>query len=194
MQQNFYRIFYLQNASIYAIIEKSEVTMLYITIGILAIFLIILLIKIFAPILQKRALKTDLINYLNKSKMTYHVNSNKSIYDLEVTTNSKTFLVKFVIIPQYSEIQINNKTTWEVKYGAGHTVGKVQPHQKYLSEIIAFMNEKVEKNYQKVVIFSPKPKKIVKYLNENEIDFVTNHTDVYGAYLISIGQYDVFKK
>ena len=55
------------------------------------------------------------------------------------------------------------------------------------------MRNDFEENCQKIVIFSPTPKKIVKYLNENEIDFVTSNTDVYGARITSIGKYDVFK-
>jgi hypothetical protein len=167
--------------------------MLYATIGILIIFFIILVIKIYTPIVQKKKLKTNLIEYLKKSNMTYVESSSKELYDLKIITNDKTFYVKFVIIPSYSEIQINNQSTWEVKYGAGDKVGKVQPHKRYLSEIISFMRNDFEENCQKIVIFSPTPKKIVKYLNENEIDFVTSNTDVYGARITSIGKYDVFK-
>ena len=42
-----------------------------------------------------------------------------------------TFLVKIIKIPEYAEIQINNKVTWEIKYGAGNTPGKAQPYKKW---------------------------------------------------------------
>lgn len=168
--------------------------MIYITIVIITIICVIIAIKIITPIVQKRKLGENFTAYLKKENLKYIESSNKELYDIKVITNSTIFYVKFVIVPSHSEIQINNQSTWEVKYGAGNQIGKVQPHKRYLSEIVAFMKTVYEeKNSQKVVIFSPTPKKIVKYINENEIDFVNSTTDVYGARITSIGKYSIFK-
>lgn len=164
---------------------------------IIIFFLIILftIIKIIHPIVKKKQLKDDLINFIKRSNLTYIENKKSNLpYDLRIVNDEKIFYIKLVIVPEHSEIQINNKSTWEVKYGAGDKIGKVQPHKRYLTEIIDFMRYDFDSECQKIVIFSPTPKKIVKYINENEIDFVTHKTDVYGAKITSIGKYDLLKK
>lgn len=104
-----------------------------------------------------------------------------------------TFLVKIIKVPEYAEIQINNKVTWEIKYGAGNTPGKAQPYKKMVKEISEFMNLETKTNEIKLVIATPCPKKIVKYINECEIVFVTPYTDVYGTRLIGLGNTKIFE-
>ena len=112
----------------------------------------------------------------------------------QIIKNEKvTFLVKIIKIPEYAEIQINNKVTWEIKYGAGNTPGKAQPYKKMVKDISEFMNLKVQENEIKLVIATPHPKKIVKYINECEIVFVTPYTDVYGTRLIGLGNTKIFE-
>ena len=96
--------------------------------------------------------------------------------------------------PDYSEIQINSRATWEVKYGAGNTPGKAQPHRRFLTEVSAFQNKDFEEGIVKLVLISPKPKKIVKYINECEIVFVKPTTDIYGSNIITKDSLDIFKK
>ena len=57
-----------------------------------------------------------------------------------------------------------------------------------LKDISDFMNLETKENEIKVVIATPSPKKIVKYINECEIVFVKNDTDVYGSKVIN--EYD----
>lgn len=139
---------------------------------------------------------TEIENYLNKIKeLGFNISKEENkVYDYIIKNESTTFIAKLIKIPEYSEIQINNKTTWEIKYGAGNTVGKAQPYKKYLKEIEPFMNLDVENSITKVVIATPKPKKMVKYINECEIVFVNPHTDVYGVKLISLNDLTLFKE
>ena len=62
-----------------------------------------------------------------------------------------------------------------------------------LKDISEFMNLKVQENEIKLVIATPHPKKIVKYINECEIVFVTPYTDVYGTRLIGLGNTQIFE-
>lgn len=143
---------------------------------------------------RKKAISTFL-EYLNKSNLTYSLKEgNQLFYDFRLEMFDSIYYIKFLILPSFSEVQVNNKTTWEVKYGAGNTPGKAQPKKRYLVEIVDFMKMDIESNAQKFVILSPKPKKIVKYINESEIVFVKPTTDVYGAHLIDEGQFRLFKK
>lgn len=138
----------------------------------------------------------EIQNYLNKiQELGYNIsNEENKPYDYLISNENTTFIVKLIKIPEYSEIQINNKVTWEVKYGAGNTVGKAQPYKKYLKEIEPFMNLDVDNSFTKVVIATPKPKKMVKYINECEIVFVTPKTDVYGVKLISLNDLTLFNE
>lgn len=148
----------------------------------------------YLPKMKRKKAIAAFIEYLNKSKLTYSLKEgNCQFYDLRLEISNTIYYIKFLILPSFSEVQINNKTTWEVKYGAGNTPGKAQPKKRYLTEIIDFMKETLESDSQKVVILVPKPKKIVKYINESEIIFVKPTTDVYGAHLIDEGQFRLFQ-
>lgn len=167
---------------------------MYIILPIAGILLLaFIFIKIFLPVIQKKKIIKDLESFSKNNQLNVQPSINRSAYDLAITNQQITFLVKIVIIPSFSEIQINNVSTWEVKYGAGEKAGKVQPHKRYLTEIIPLMKYEAKTTEQKVFIFSPSPKKIVKYVNENEIDFVTSTSNVYGARIIGEGKYQIFK-
>ncbi len=164
---------------------------------IVIIIIIVLLIVIFIiNTLKKEKNKiSELNHFCNQLKeLNYEIiNRTETCYDLEVKNNNMTFLIKLITIPEFAEIQINNKTTWEIKYGAGNTIGKPQPYSKYLKNIASFMNLETTSNQIKVVVASPTPKKMVKYVNECEIEFVTHNTDVYGVKLISYKNLELFK-
>lgn len=169
-------------------------SMPFILITIIILIIAILIYNFFTPKIKKQKVIKRLENYLKDSQNNYELSySENDIFDINLKINNFNFVIKIVTIPSFSEIQINNKATWEVKYGAGNTPGKVQPHKRYLTEIINFQNIELADSI-KVVIFSPKPKKIVKYINECEIIFVNSKTDVYGTRIISDNQLAFFLK
>ena len=69
------------------------------------------------------------------------------------------YFVKVIVIPKYAEIIINSKTTWELRYGAGNTPGKIQPIKKYLPGIAPFMNYPVDEQTKKIAVLTPDAKK-----------------------------------
>lgn len=163
---------------------------------ILAVMLIGLFIgNLMAPKIQFKKSFQELKNYFesNNNFKILSIQSNNSDFIVERNDNKK-FYIKLIVMPNYSEIQINSKATWEVKYGAGNTVGKAQPKKRYLNEVRDFMNTTINDSDQKIVIFTPDPKKIVKYINECEIVFVKSSTDVYGAKIYSLNKKDLFNK
>lgn len=168
-----------------------------IAIIIIVIILIILIILFTINIVKKEKTKVSELNdFFNQlHKLNYEIiECQKECYYLEVKNKNITFIIKLITIPEFAEIQINNQTTWEIKYGAGSKIGKSQPYSKYLKNINDFMNFPVNNQQIKVVIVSPAPKKIVKYINECEIEFVTPYTNVYGTRLISYKNLDLFKE
>ncbi len=163
---------------------------------ILIIITLVIAIITITNIKKEKNKLSELNNFYNKLReLNYEItNKNETCYDLEAKNKNITFLIKLITIPEYAEIQINNKTTWEIKYGAGNTHGKTQPYSKYLKNISSFMNLEPAENQIKVVVVSPTPKKMVKYVNECEIEFVTYTTDVYGVRLISYKNIELFKQ
>ena len=163
------------------------------------IFVVIIAITVF--IYNVRLPKSEVnkkIKYYEAHLKTKYTNVQISRLDTDksvikvVFSNNNSYFIKFVYIPNYSQIQINNKSTWELKYGAGNTPGKHQPHKRYQNEIATFMNE----DYvgKKILAFTNNPKEIVKYINESEIIIVNPFTDVYGANLISVHKLDKIVK
>lgn len=169
----------------------------YIGIG-LGMVLIIGLIIFFifsAPVANKGGWASEICKKLTEQNIDFTIdNSNNQIYDYKLLVNDKTFLVKLLGIPSYAEIQINNVTTWEVKYGAGKNPGKAQPFRKYVHGIESFMNLKTQENEIRVVVLTPNAKKITKYINECEIVFVTSKTNVYGIRVVNEDDYSLFIK
>ena len=169
----------------------------YIGIGIGIIVIIILLLFFFltTPVANKGGWTSELSKKLCSENIEHKIeNSNNSIYDYKLTISDKVYLVKLLGIPSYAEVQINNVTTWEVKYGAGKNPGKTQPFRKYVHGIESFMNFKPEENEIRVVVLTPTAKKITKYINECEIVFVSSKTNVYGVRVINEDDYSLFIK
>ncbi len=167
----------------------------YLIIAVVLVIIFIAIIKSILPIIRRKKLIEKLENYLKRIKKDYEFKVlDKDIYDIDLKINDKHYVIKIVIVPDYSEIQINSKETWEVKYGAGNTPGKVQPNKRYLNEISTFQKTNFPNDEIKLVLFSPKPKKIVKYINECEIVFVNPSTDVYGSRIITEDNFGIFLK
>ncbi len=168
---------------------------LYIGIGIALVIIIgiIIFFVISAPVANKGGWANELMKKLIENNIEYKLdNSNNNIYDYKLTIEDKVYLVKLLGIPTYAEVQINNVTTWEVKYGAGKNPSKVQPFKKYVHGIESFMNYKPEDDSIRVVVLSPNAKKITKYINECEIVFVTPKTNVYGIRVINEDDHSLF--
>lgn len=158
------------------------------------IFIIIIIVSIIAPIKQKNDFEKELKEFLIKERTHTLIKEKNKPYDYTLILDDTKYLLKTVSIPSFALVQINNKNTWEVKYGAGEAIGKAQPYSKYLSTIQDFMKYKTKDDEIKVAILIPKAKEIVMYINECEIEFVTPNTNVYGTRIINTGDYSLFKK
>lgn len=175
--------------------RKGEKIMLYFLIVIGVFFLFIIAYTIIQPAKQKNDYFTNLKTHLEKNNICYTLEKTPhSFCDYKLICNGNVYLIKVVSIPNFSEIQINNITTWEIKYGAGNAIGKAQPYKKYATNIGNFMKYLPKEKEIKIVLFMPKPKKIVMYINESEIIFVTPQTNVYGTYMIDSSQLDFYIK
>lgn len=159
------------------------------------IFIISLILIIKKPTIKQTNWFNNINQELTSNNIKYTIlKEENNIYDYKLTIDEKIFLIKILYVPSYSEVQINNINTWEIKYGAGKALGKVQPFKKLATNITKFMNYKPNNNEQKIVIICPNAKKITKYINECEIVFVDSKTNVYGAKVINEDDYSLFVK
>lgn len=155
---------------------------------------VIIIYTLVIPKVLSNSFENNLKQYLDKNQIPYQLESSKNrLFNLELSINDTNYLIKIINIPNNAEVQINNVTTWEVKYGAGNHPGKAQPNRKYLSGISGFMNYKPAPHEKRIVVLTPVSKKIVMYINESEIVFVTPTTNVYGVNIINMDDFQIFK-
>lgn len=121
---------------------------------------------------------------LTKCKAEYH--------NYILKTKSNTYFIALLNVPDYSEVIINNKNTWELRYGAGNTPGKAQPNRRYLKEIKNFLSK--DYNGIKIVLINPTPKKVARWLNESEMKIITKDEIAYDTYAISTSDLESFIK
>lgn len=162
---------------------------------VVVIFIVALILITKRPVPKTSNWVNNIQYEFKKNNLDYKLSkSDKSFYDYTLILNDKTYLIKLLFVPNYSEVQINNVVTWEIKFGAGKNPGKVQPFKKLATGIENFMNHKPDNKEIKVVIISPNAKKITKYINECEIVFVDSKTNVYGTRVINEDDYSLFIK
>lgn len=166
---------------------------------ILAFIVLIVIIAIVANIItsvnNQSTYEDELKKYLNSHNISFTMEKAKhSAYSFVLSIEDTKYLIKMIHLPTDADLQINSKTTWEVKYGAGKNPGRAHPHSSYLgSNIDVFMNLHTNENEKKIVVVVPKPRKIVMYINESEIVFVTPSTNVHGTKIIASDDFSVFK-
>ncbi len=158
------------------------------------IFIIVLILLIGFHFFYKNFLIKKVLNRINnRLKTNYQTTEvtkmNKNIY--EIKTPKKNYLFFIENIPTNTTIQINNAVTWELKMSNSAHDGAMNNNSKYLSSVIKFMN--IETDSQKIIVFSPDPKKIVMYINECEIILVSSKTNVYGTNIIKQDEIDRLK-
>lgn len=158
------------------------------------VFIGLIIWSIVSPLKLKNEFETNLKDFLIKEGAHTLLKEKNKPYDYTLEIHNTKYLLKLVSIPEHALLQINNKNTWEVKYGAGEQIGKAQPYSKYLSTIQDFMKYKQNDGEVKVAIIIPKAKEIVMYINECEIEFVTYKTNVYGTRIINCNDFTIFKK
>lgn len=162
------------------------------------IIAIILVVIIFAfifitPAVAKVSTEKGIEKFLSENTENFTFTEAKGKpYHFDLMVNNHKYAIKIVHIPSFAEVQINDRLTWEVKYGAGDVPGRPQPNRKYLDELRPFLKCNLDLDIQKVIILTPKAKKIVKYINECEIIFVTSKTDVYNVKVINENDYSLF--
>lgn len=110
-------------------------------------------------------------------------------YDFEMlasnNTKYKKILIKVIEVPKVSSITINSKNTWNLQYGGSGEIGKGFLYQRYLDELIPFLNLEVEKDELKLIVVYKNTIKIQRYLNESEIEIIKYQDKIYDYKVIT---------
>jgi len=175
--------------------------MLYLDVSTQILFIIILLALIFvlfiksniiSPILRKKKV-IELINIVSE-KNNFHFNiSEKQKYDFLLENEKTILLIKTAYVPLNSVITINNKSTWSLTYGSSKSrPGRSYPNQRYMSELIPFLNFTMESDKKciKVVLIYPGTDKVQKYINESEITILRYKDTAYDYKIITYNDFE----
>lgn len=158
-------------------------------IGFLIILFLIVIQIIYKKLLKKNYL-TNLKSQLDMTGLFYSINRlDKNTYHLLL--DKMNYYLFIEILPNHSQLQINNKTTWELRTGGGQDYGKAPNKISLLTSIVPFMNKDFDG--KKVVVILPKTKKIVMYINECEMIVVNSKTNVHGCNIINGDDFSLFK-
>ncbi len=117
----------------------------------------------------------------------------KEIYDFVIKRKNMKLYIKLVDISSNSMITINSKDTWKLSYGGSKdNLGRAYPNEKYLDELKSFLKWNIddEQNYLKVILLNKETEKIVRYLNESELEVVTVNDTPYGYKIMSLSKFD----
>ena len=88
-------------------------------------------------------------------------------------------------------ITINSKTTWCLSYGgSSYDPGRAFPNKKYLDELKGFLKKEFvsDKITHKVILLNSSTEKVVRYLNESELEVVNYCEKVYDYKIITLEQ------
>ena len=84
----------------------------YLIIAIIFIIILSVIFSSFMPKIKTKKAYDELLSYLKQTDLNYSIEKIKNdIFDAKLNINSTHYYIKFLNIPAYSEIQINNKTT-----------------------------------------------------------------------------------
>ena len=113
----------------------------------------------------------------------------KELYDFTIENDEVKLFIKMIDIPKNSMITINSKTTWCLSYGGSSSdPGRAYPNKKYLDELKSFLKNEYtsEKTSHKIILLNSSTEKVVRYLNESELDVVNYCEKVYDYKIITL--------
>lgn len=135
--------------------------------------------------------KRDCFNLLNKICLSANLDNyvlesvHNNTYDYYLETDSKKFYIKLINNPANQEICVNNAIKWQLRRNA------FDKEVKFLDGVENLMRMDLkndEKTNHKIFIIFPNAGVLLKVINECEMVFITPHTDIYGARIITYKQ------
>lgn len=135
---------------------------------------------------QKEKITNYLINILTKKGYKVSVSKTKQ-HDYIIESEKKLYLVKLIMANNRNEIVMANAQRWYLNAMRDST--KASKNIRIASEIVPLVTYDVTSNKElvKVFLIYPGAGKIVKYVNESEIIFVTPKINCWNYKVINYG-------
>ncbi len=104
-------------------------------------------------------------------------------YDLEVSNKSKTYYIKVLNISSNHQITVNSKLIWNIKKG------KVDGIKFNTLDSVLLSLKEFNKLDNKIIIFTNKPYKLLKALNESDLIDISAESEINDIFIT----YDISK-
>lgn len=148
--------------------------MIFIIIAIIVIVLIAILTTVYKFIEKKKNFKKIIDKF---ASLGYIVTFNQNnVYDMTIEKDNQKTFVKVIFNPKRDEINVNSKEYFQLNHGV---VSSRKKGEK-IEGVYDLLRLKV-KDEKKLYLIYPSSKRLMKVLNECEMDFIDNNTDIYGA-------------
>ena len=147
--------------------------------------LLFIFVMVILPMIKYNNAKKQLENLPNFKQYK------KEEYDFTIENDEVKLFIKMIDIPKNSMITINSKTTWCLSYGGSSSdPGRAFPNKKYLDELKGFLKKEFvsDKITHKVILLNSSTEKVVRYLNESELEVVNYCEKVYDYKIITLEQ------
>ncbi|MDY0295288.1 MAG: hypothetical protein RBQ71_05710 [Acholeplasmataceae bacterium] len=138
---------------------------LYIGLPVLVVFLILYTVQ---TTLQKK--KSEQVKTETRHVLESYGKLQTEHHHLILEINDQKYQILYYVVPVNQELTINSKIIWEIR-GSGKSLLVNQKH--FLSS-----------PYPKIVIVYPTEMKMKRYINENEMEFITYKRMFYNMYVI----------
>ena len=153
------------------------------------IALIILAFIVLCFIIGNIITNKKIFKFLNSFNDRYQlIKAKRKSYDYVLRTEDLDIYLCVLKVPKHCEICINSKETWKLSYSfTKNDPGKAYSSFRYLNEIEYFLKNDIitKRPYLKVVFLYKRCDKIVRYLNETELDVIDITKSPYGYKITS---------
>ena len=162
---------------------------LYIIIVLIIIYIIVKAIVM--PRVKKKKAEELLSKYEEKGyKLSI---GNKHNYDYILENEEIALFIKLITVPTNSQITINNVSTWLLSWGGDpNKLGRSYPNERFMAEVIDFIKAdyREDKTIIKLILVYPHTEKILRYINESELEIITPDKTPYGYKVSNFNNFD----
>ena len=154
--------------------------LLYIALAIMVLGLIFQ--QLVVPFIEQKKMLT-LLTQLEASGYNITIEKNQG-YQYAIENKDYLYLLSVCSIPSNSTVTINSKDTWHLAWGGNpKDRGRSYRHDRYLTELTTFLKRDYhfDKPIIKIVLLYPSTEKVLRYLNESELDIITPDKTPYGV-------------
>lgn len=148
----------------------------YIIAGIVVVAIIVIAYIIIW--IEKTKLKTKIIKEISRHGKLEK--SNETSHDFIFKSTESEIALKMVYVGHAKELSINSKRHWQIHRGKGINFVSTRGFEKL--------------QRPKAIVVYPTPKRIVKYINENEVVFVKPLEKCFDFYLLTEESLEKLKK